>query len=74
MIINVKVITNSKKQEIKKINLEKYIVNLKQVPENNKANLELIKLLKKHFKKNIKIVKGLRSKNKIIKIKDADKI
>lgn len=74
MIINIKVVPNSKNQEIKKINSERYIINLKQSPENNKANFELIKLLKSHFNKNIKIIRGLKSKNKIIEIENADKI
>ncbi len=66
MIIKVKVKPNSKKQEIRKINEEKYEVNLKSPAEKNKANIELIKLLKKHFKKKIKIKSGLTSKNKVI--------
>lgn len=74
MIIKIKVIPNSKNQEIKRINSEKYIINLKQSPENNKANFELIKLLRNHFNKNIKIIRGLKSKNKIIQIENANKI
>ena len=74
MIIKIKVITNSKNQNVEKINAEEYIINLKKPPENNKANLELIKLLKNHFKKDIKIIRGLKSKNKIVKIENAYKI
>ncbi len=72
MIINLKVKTSSEKQEIKKISSNNYLISLKNPPQDNKANLELLKLLKKHFKKNIKIIKGLKSKNKIIEIKDAN--
>ena len=44
MKIKIKVKPNSKKQEIiKKDNF--YLVKLKSVPENNKANLELMKIL-----------------------------
>ena len=67
MIIKVKVKTNSGKQEIVK-NDNGYVVYLESFPENNKANLELIKLLKKHFKKSVKIKSGLTSRNKIIEI------
>ena len=74
MIINIRVKANSKKQEIKKLSKKNYLINLKQPPENNKANLELIKLLKKHLKEDIKIIKGHRSKNKVVKVKNANKI
>jgi len=70
MIINVKVKPNSGKQEIENIDDNNYKISLKSKPEDNKANIELIKLLKKHFGKNIKIIKGLRSRNKVIEIKD----
>ena len=69
MIIKVKVKTNSGKQEIVK-NDNGYVVYLESFPENNKANLELIKLLKKHFKKSVKIKSSLTSRNKIIEITD----
>lgn len=61
----VKVKPNSGRQEI--VKKEGYLlVYLKSPPENNKANIELLKLLKKHFKKEIKIKSGFSSKNKII--------
>lgn len=69
MIINIKVNTKSGKQEIKKIDEYNYRISLKSKPEENKANIELIKLLKKHFGKDIKIIKGLKNRNKIVEIK-----
>ena len=72
MIINIKVKPSSEKQEIKELSNNHYTISLKNPPENNKANLELVKLLKKHFKKDIKIIKGKKSKNKIIEIKNAN--
>lgn len=48
-----------------------YIIKLKSLPKNNKANIELIKLLSKHFnvsQKNIKIKHGLTNKNKIVEV------
>jgi uncharacterized protein (TIGR00251 family) len=89
MIIKVKVKPGSGKQEVVKINEEEIKVSLKSHAEDNKANLELIKLLKKEYGTNniknkffnaqtskkkhevydIKIIKGLRSRNKIIEIK-----
>jgi uncharacterized protein (TIGR00251 family) len=66
MKINIKVKPNSNKSEF----LEKQrIVFLKSRPENNQANIELIKLLKKHFKASeVKIIKGLKSREKILEI------
>jgi len=68
MKIEVKVKTASGKQGIKKVG-EKYIVNLRERAEDNKANIELLKLLKRKFKKGVRIIKGLKSKNKIVEIK-----
>ncbi|HUS49859.1 MAG TPA: DUF167 family protein [Candidatus Paceibacterota bacterium] len=70
MKIKIRVKPNSSKQKIEK-NGEGYIVFLKSPPKDNKANLELIKLLNKFFKKkNIKIKSGLNSRNKILEIKN----
>lgn len=44
------------------------IVQTTQKPQDNKANKEILKELKKFFKSEIKIVSGLTSKEKIIKI------
>jgi len=67
MIINIKVISNSGRQEIIKIG-ESYKVYLKANAEEGKANLELLKFLKKYFKKNVRIIRGFRSKEKIIEV------
>ena len=70
-IIKIKVKPNSGKQEvIENKNSDGYIVNLKSAPENNKANVELIKVLEKHFKKKIKIKSGFTSKNKLIEVEE----
>jgi uncharacterized protein (TIGR00251 family) len=69
MIIDVKVKPESGKQEIENVDGSNYKISLKSKPEDNKANIELIKLLKKHFGSNIKIIKGLRNRNKIVEIK-----
>ncbi|MGV8152500.1 MAG: DUF167 domain-containing protein [Candidatus Nanoarchaeia archaeon] len=74
MIIKIKVKPHSGKQEIEKLAEDDYMVFLKSEPENNEANTELLKLLRKYFKKqniifnNIKIIKGLKSRDKIIVI------
>jgi len=67
-MINIKVKPNSGKQEVEKISDNNYLVYLKKPAQDNKANLELLKLLKKEFKKPVKIVKGLKSRDKVVEI------
>ena len=70
MKIQVKVKPSSGKQEIEKKG-DFYLVYLKSPPENNRANLELIKLLQKYFNsRDIKIKSGFKSKNKIVEVVD----
>lgn len=45
-----------------------FIVCVKAKPENNKANIEIIKFLSKYLKKKVRISSGLKSKGKIIEI------
>ena len=69
MKLKIKVKPNSGEQSVeKKENF--YIVKLKSSPENNKANLELVKVLKKYFKKDVKIKSGFTSRNKILEVLD----
>ena len=67
MIIEIRVFPGRKKQEIEKIG-DLYKVSLKEKAEDNKANIELLKLLKKHFKGEVRIIKGLKSRKKIVRI------
>jgi len=71
MIIKVRVRAGSGRQGVEKIGARDYIVNLKERAEDGRANLELIKLLKKEFKgkiefKDINIIKGKKGKDKIV--------
>jgi len=61
---------NSFKNEILEYDKERkaYRVAIKAKPEANKANIEIIKFFSKLFKKRVRIIKGLKSKEKIIKI------
>lgn len=75
MILKVKVKPNSGKQEIINVRDREYVASLKESAEEGRANLELIRLLKKYLKgkydvHNIKIIKGLKSRNKIVQIED----
>ena len=68
MIIKVKVKPNSKEQEIIKMGYGEYKISVTERAEENKANIELLKLLKRQFGKEVRIVKGLKSRNKIVEI------
>ena len=64
---------NSKKNEILGYdeNKKSYRVAIKERAEKGKANLELVKFLNKLLKKRVKIIKGLRSKEKLIQITES---
>lgn len=68
MIIKVKVKPNSKEQKIEKVSDREYKINLKEKAEKGKANLELLKLLKRYFNKPARIIKGKKSKNKVVEV------
>ena len=70
-IIEVKAKTNAFKNEVKLIDNKKLFVKTTATPEKGKANKQVILLLVKFYKisKNqLEIVRGLKSKNKVIKI------
>jgi len=53
---------------------EPYVIKLKSAPKKGAANKELIELLAEHFrvtKKQIQIVSGVTSRNKIVEIRPA---
>lgn len=68
MKITIKVQPNSSKSEIQQINETTYKVFLRKPNQKGKANQELEKLLKKHFKQSIKILKGKTSKTKLVEL------
>ena len=61
---------NSPKNEIIKWDSERNAlrVNIKAAPEKGKANLEVIKFFSKLMKKRVRIISGLKSKEKLLKI------
>ena len=65
MIINAKVKTNQPKFSVKKG--DTWLISCRSRAEENKANIEIIKELSKQYKK-VRIIKGLKSKKKIIEI------
>jgi hypothetical protein len=69
MKISIKLHPNSSQEKIKEIGKDKeYEVWIKEKPIDGKANEELIKVLKKHFKKDVKITSGFSSRRKIVNI------
>lgn len=70
MIFEVKVVPNAKKTSIEREE-NKLRVRLTKTPQKGKANKQLIELLAKYFKtskSNIKIVRGLTSRRKVVDI------
>lgn len=67
-IIQVKVKPNQPKTRITKEENNILYIDLKAKPENNEANIELIKFFKKELNKDVRIIKGLTNKNKILKV------
>lgn len=70
MKINIKVKTNSGKREVEKMGDKEYLVFVKSSPENNRANLEVEKVLRKYFKKEVKIIRGKTSKRKVAEVEE----
>lgn len=67
--IEIRAKPNSSKSEIV-YDFEKDIVNafLHSIPDDNKANKELVKLFKKQLKLKVEIISGFKSRNKKVKI------
>lgn len=71
MSIKVKVKPNSGKRQIESFGNDMYLVYLKEPPENDRANIELINMLAKYFgvpHTKVKIKIGRYSNNKTIEI------
>ena len=69
LTIEIKAIPNSPLFRIENKN-NQVIIHCKSPPEQNKANLEIVKELGRLTGSRVKIVKGLRSKRKTIVIDD----
>ena len=63
---------NSRENKIIEFNKDSntYKIQIKAKPEDNKANIELIKFLSKSLKKKVRIFSGLKSREKIVEITD----
>ena len=71
MLIHAKITPNAKKPAIKQINENNFEIRVDAPPEAGRANARLIELLSAHFeipKSRIRIIKGHKSRAKIIQI------
>lgn len=68
MRLNVKVHPNSKKDQI--TDGQPLVVRVTDSPESGKANRKVIKLLSKHFKARVRIISGLRNREKTIEVEE----
>lgn len=61
---------SSRENKIENFDSQKnaYRISIKAKPQGNKANIEIIKFLTKLLKKKVKIIAGLKSREKIIEI------
>ena len=66
-----KVKPNSKENQIEEIGPNQFYVKVKAPPRENRANLEVVETLSRHFhlpKSRISVIAGLRSKQKVVEI------
>ncbi|MGY4884812.1 MAG: DUF167 domain-containing protein [Nanobdellota archaeon] len=69
MIVTIKLHPNSSQEKIIETEKDKsYEVWIKEKPIDGKANAYLEKYLKKYFKKDVRIIRGLTSRNKVVEI------
>ena len=71
MILSIKIIVNSKKLEIVKLNENSYKIKLDEQAVDGKTNSRLIEVLSDYFnvkKSSIKILKGNKSRDKIVEL------
>jgi len=76
MFIKVKVLPNSKEEEIRKTPEDRFEVKVKEKPEKGLANKRTLEILSSYFHlppASIKLVKGNRQRNKIFEIRQIER-
>jgi len=71
MLIKVKVFPNSKKEEVSQKSEDSFEIKVKEKPKEGRANKAVLKALSSFLKmpeEKIRIIKGFKKRNKIIKI------
>ena len=67
-ILKIRVKTGAQKTQLLGWEGDVLRIAVKAQPKKGKANMEIVKLFKKEFNKEVKIVKGLKSRDKLIDI------
>jgi len=67
-IIHVRVKPNASQTRIVSETENEMTLEVAAHPENNRANIEIIKFLKKHFGTEVRILSGLKSKTKMVTV------
>ncbi len=73
MKFSIRVKPNSKENQIEEMGPHQFLIKVKAPPHENKANQEVIALLSEYLqvpKSRILILSGLKSKQKMVKIKE----
>lgn len=72
-MIQLTVRTNAPETKITKQEGVEWWMDVHALPENNKANKEIIRFLSKHYKANVSIICGHKSKRKTVMILNTEK-
>ena len=71
--IRVRVVPNSKKEIVERTGEDEFVVKVREKPIHGKANKRVVELLSDYFsisKSSVRIVRGVKSRLKMIEIND----
>ena len=69
MLIGIKVVTEAKEEKVEKQSDSRYVVSLKEPPEDNRANKRLMEIMRGlHPGTEVKIVSGHHMPHKIVEV------
>ncbi len=68
MRITVEVKADSREESVERLDEERYLVRVKEPRQKGKANKAVLKLLKKHFGRQVTLVSGVTSTVKIVEL------
>jgi uncharacterized protein (TIGR00251 family) len=67
-MIKVTVKPNSEEETMEKVSDDQYLLKVKEPAKKGRANAAAVKLLHRHFKKRVRIIRGFSDRDKIIEI------
>lgn len=68
MRITVDVKAGSRQESVEEIDADHYLVTVKEPRQKGKANQAVLKILKKHFGRQARLVSGAKSTTKIVEL------